>query len=143
MSKPASRHGCTKSACNTGVGELKTGQGLVAMNTAFMAAGVPAVLSSLWSAPDEATNQIMTNFYSFLKKGQTKSLALKNAKLKYLKSTKDPNLKHPYYWAGFIVTGDVSAIASPSQSNTIYVALLVIAGLFVLLFLGKRFISKV
>ena len=131
------------SACNTGVGELKTGQGLVAMNTAFMAAGVPAVLSSLWSAPDEATNQIMINFYSFLKKGQTKSLALKNAKLKYLKSTKDPNLKHPYYWAGFIVTGDVSAIASPSQSNTIYVALLVIAGLFVLLFLGKRFRSKV
>ena len=130
------------SACNTGVGELKTGQGLVAMNTAFMAAGVPAVLSSLWSAPDEATNQIMTNFYSFLKKGETKSQALKNAKLKYLKSTKDPNLKHPYYWAGFIVTGDVSAIASPSQTNPIYIALLVIAGLVFLLFLVKRFKSK-
>ncbi|TXE12760.1 CHAT domain-containing protein [Seonamhaeicola algicola] len=105
------------SACNTGVGKLKTGQGIVSMNTAFTAAGVPAVLSSLWSAPDMATQQIMTAFYRHLKNGETKSIALKNAKLDYLNSTDDPNLKHPYYWAGFILTGDTSAIILNSTDN--------------------------
>ncbi|WP_405574019.1 CHAT domain-containing protein [Winogradskyella sp. Asnod2-B02-A] len=103
------------SACNTGVGELKTGQGVVSMNTAFTAAGVPSVLSSLWSAPDEATQNIMTSFYKHLKKGDLKSNAIRKAKLDYLESVDDPNLTHPYYWAGFVLTGDTSAIVSPTN----------------------------
>ena len=98
------------SACNTGVGDVKTGKGIVSMNTAFTAAGVPSVLSSLWSAPDIATQQIMTTFYKHLKNGEHKDLALKNAKLDYLNNTEDPNLRHPYYWAGFVLTGDTSPI---------------------------------
>ncbi len=124
------------SACNTGVGELKTGQGVVSMNTAFTAAGVPSVLSSLWSAPDEATQKIMTLFYKNLKKGETKNTALKNAKLDYLNTTDDPNLKHPYYWAGFILTGDTSAIVSPT--NYWLYAIVSVALILIFFIVAKR-----
>ncbi|MFK7834568.1 MAG: CHAT domain-containing protein [Winogradskyella sp.] len=125
------------SACNTGVGEFKTGQGIVSMNTAFTAAGVPSVLSSLWSAPDDATQKIMTSFYKHLKAGNSKSVSLKNAKIDYLKTTEDPNLKHPYYWAGFVLTGDTSAIISQTN-NWWYVGLVLILVLILSWFIKKR-----
>ncbi|WP_179351149.1 CHAT domain-containing protein [Winogradskyella vidalii] len=129
------------SACNTGVGEFKTGKGIVSMNTAFTAAGVPSVLSSLWSAPDEATEKIMTSFYKHLKKGETKSEALKNAKLDYLKITDDPNLKHPYYWAGFVLTGDTSAIVS-STNYWLYGVVTFVLILIVFIIAKRRLIPK-
>ncbi len=121
------------SACNTGVGQLKTGKGIISMTTAFTAAGVPSVLSSLWSAPDEATEKIMTSFYGHLKKGETKNTALKNAKLDYLKNTDDPNLKHPYYWAGFVLTGDTSAIVTATNYWWYISVVLVLVGLLFLI----------
>ena len=111
------------SACNTGVGELKTGKGIVSMNTAFTAAGVPSVLSSLWSAPDAATEQIMKAFYKNLKQGYSKSKALKKAKQTYLNNTEDPLLKHPFYWAGFVISGDTSPIIEKKNSSAIWIAL--------------------
>ncbi len=121
------------SACNTGVGQLKTGKGIVSMTTAFTAAGVPSVLSSLWSAPDAATEKIMTSFYDHLKKGETKNKALKNAKLDYLKNTDDPNLKHPYYWAGFVLTGDTSVIVTATNYWWYISVVLVLVGLLFLI----------
>ena len=129
------------SACNTGVGEFKTGKGIVSINTAFTAAGVPSVLSSLWSAPDEATEKIMTSFYKHLKKGETKSEALKNAKQDYLKNIDDPNLKHPYYWAGFVLTGDTSAIVSPTN-YWLYGVVTFVLILIVFIIAKRRLIPK-
>jgi len=118
------------SACNTGVGELKTGSGVVSMNTAFISAGVPSVLSSLWSAPDLSTQKIMISFYEHLKSGSPKDLALKNAKLEYLKNTDDTNLKHPYYWAGFVLSGDTTPlIESNNKAQYIVLAILILAAL--------------
>ncbi|WP_179318930.1 CHAT domain-containing protein [Winogradskyella helgolandensis] len=108
------------SACNTGVGELKTGKGIVSMNTAFTAAGVPSVLSSLWSAPDDATQEIMIAFYKHLKEGSDKSEALQLAKQDYLNTTENELLKHPYYWAGFVVSGDISSIATKESDDIWY-----------------------
>jgi CHAT domain-containing protein/tetratricopeptide (TPR) repeat protein len=122
------------SACNTGVGELKTGNGIISMNTAFTSAGVPSVLSSLWSAPDDATQKIMTAFYGYLKAGNPKNIALKKAKIDYLESTKDSNLKHPYYWAGFVLTGDVSPIVI---STNYWVYALVALGLLAIYLLVR------
>lgn len=110
------------SACNTGVGELKTGKGIVSMNTAFTAAGVPSVLSSLWSVPDNATQQIMVSFYKHLKDGNDKAEALKKAKQDFLNSSKEVmSLKHPYYWAGFVVSGDISPIVDQEDHTVWYV----------------------
>jgi hypothetical protein len=52
----------------------------------------------------------MAFFYKHLSAGETKDEALKNAKLDYLKYTEDDLLKHPYYWSGFVVTGNTDAL---------------------------------
>jgi len=124
------------SACNTGVGSYKTGKGVVSLNTAFTASGVPSVLSSLWSAPDKATKQLMVSFYKNLKQGDTKAIALQKAKVDYLKNAADTNLKHPYFWAGFVLSGDTSAITSPSNNFIWY--LTAIALIVLLAFSYKR-----
>lgn len=105
------------SACNTGIGNYETGKGIISLQTAFTAAGVPSVLSSLWSAPDKATQEIMVSFYKNLKKGLSKSRSLQLAKLDYLENTSETALKHPYFWAGFIVSGDVSPIQNSTPLN--------------------------
>jgi len=107
------------SACNTGVGEFKTGKGIVSMNTAFTAAGVPSVLSSLWSAPDDATKEIMVSFYKHLKDGNDKAEALQKAKQDFLSANENMSLDHPYYWAGFVMSGDISPIVD-KKNNTIW-----------------------
>ena len=122
------------SACNTSVGNLEKGKGVINVSRAFTYAGVPSTVKSLWKVPDKETSQIMISFYKYLKDGMQKNEALQLAKLDYLSSTDDSTLKHPYYWAGFIVSGDVSPIISPA-SGIIYVvlgALLLITGLFYL-----------
>ncbi len=119
------------SACNTGVGNFKTGKGMISLQTAFTATGVPSVLSSLWSAPDKATQEIMVSFYKYLKEGTTKSRALQLAKLNYLKNTSEKSLQHPFYWAGFIVSGDVSPIqnSTPLSDKIWLVSGVLLAGL--------------
>ena len=102
----------TLSACNTGFGRIDPIEGVLSLSRAFQYAGSKSTVTSLWRVPDKQTSVIMKDFYTNLKKGETKSEALKNAKLNYLLITDDPNLKHPYYWAGFILTGDTSAITT-------------------------------
>ncbi len=57
----------------------------------------------------------MVSFYENLEKGQPKNEALRNAKLSFIASTDDDNLKHPYYWAGFVLTGDTGNINTESN----------------------------
>lgn len=98
------------SACNTGVGGFQDGGNLVSMRSAFTMAGIPATVASLWNAPDESTKEIMIALYKNLKQGDDKATALQKAKLGYLNSTQDENLQHPFYWAGFVLSGDESPI---------------------------------
>jgi len=104
------------SACNTGIGGFKDGGDLVSMHHAFTTAGIPATVSSLWNVPDESTKEIMIAFYKNLQQGQDKATALKQAKLDYLKNTKNENLQHPFYWAAFVLSGDDSPIQLPQVS---------------------------
>lgn len=100
------------SACETGSGTFHQGEGVRSLGNGFLYAGVPAVLMSLWKVPDESTSKIMKSFYEYLKDGQTKDVALQKAKLDYLERTVAPELRHPYYWAGFVLSGDEAPIAS-------------------------------
>ena len=128
------------SACNTGNGKVDASEGVLSLSRAFMFAGSSATIMSLWKVPDKQTSQIMTDFYRNLKSGQTKSIALRNAKLDYLDSTEDDNFKHPYYWAGFVLSGDTSAIiSSDSYWYYIILALIVILGVG---FLIKKTVIK-
>ncbi|MCC6462414.1 MAG: CHAT domain-containing protein [Saprospiraceae bacterium] len=97
------------SACNTGVGQLRLGEGILSLSRAFTQAGVPATIMSLWKAPDEATRTLMVAFYTHLKAGQRKDEALRLAKWQYLEQCAE-DVSSPYYWAGFAGTGAVAPL---------------------------------
>ncbi len=126
------------SACNTGLGITENAKGSISLQRAFIMAGVPATISSLWEAPDDATKKIMTQFYSNLKNGEPKNLALRNAKLHYIASAEDDAITVPYYWAGFVLFGDYNALTYTNDFNLNYLFLLIGVGL-ILLFLFKSF----
>ena len=107
------------SACNTGYGKLSRGEGIMSLSRAFSYAGVPSTVMSLWKVPDQPTAQIMVEFYKNLKKGQTKDVALRGAKLNWLDNTSAHEFKHPYYWAGFIASGDMKSL-SLNTNNYLY-----------------------
>lgn len=97
------------SACSTGYGKLKRGEGIMSIARAFFYAGVPNVIMTLWPVGDESGGKLMTHFYRNLVRGESKDVALRNAKLSFLEEA-DPITQHPFYWSGYIVVGDNSAI---------------------------------
>lgn len=120
------------SACNTGTGVIDDTKGAISLHRAFTQAGVPTTVSSLWSAPDSATQQIMVNFYEELKSGKTKAKALQLAKLNYLENTKNAELRAPFYWAGFVINGNNNPVSvSNSSFDSITLWTILIAGLLI------------
>ncbi|GAB2676783.1 hypothetical protein GCM10027036_33180 [Flavihumibacter cheonanensis] len=103
------------SACNTGIGAMVKGEGLMSLSHAMSAAGVRSSVYSLWEVPDKETAEIITGFYQYLGKGYDKAAALQHAKNDFLKA--NPAKQHPYYWAGFILNGNTAAI---QQKNSYY-----------------------
>jgi CHAT domain-containing protein/lipopolysaccharide biosynthesis regulator YciM len=92
------------SACPTGLGKLMRGEGMVGLTRAFMYAGSPRVVVSLWEVNDMATPEFMKAFYKGLTHGDTTTAALRRAKLAMLKSD-TPAYHHPYFWAPFVLVG--------------------------------------
>jgi CHAT domain-containing protein len=109
------------SACNTGLGKESAGRSLESFQRAFTFSGVPATVVSLWEVPDQSTSEIMGSFYQYLKNGDTKSKALKKAKLNYLSKHQGTKLVEPYYWTGFVLYGDESVVDIPSSKVVWYV----------------------
>jgi CHAT domain-containing protein/Tfp pilus assembly protein PilF len=93
----------TLSACDTGVGEVKGGEGVYGLRRAFFLAGAETVVMSLWSVSDYVTRQMMTGYYSGLKKGLGRGDALRQSQLAMLTRA---NRRHPFYWASFIQAGE-------------------------------------
>lgn len=131
------------SACQTNLGELKRGEGVMSLNRGFTYAGAKSLISSLWSVNDRATAKIFGQFYAELKEGKTKAEALHQAKLAYLSSTDLPDEeKSPYYWAGFIHYGDDSPLELQQSSFSRNTLLLLAAGALMAGLLFGRFIQK-
>ena len=97
------------SACNTGSGQLRKGEGIMSLARGFFYAGCPSIIMSLWEVEDESGTQIMTSFYKNLKHGKDKDESLRLAKLEYLESV-NSRRAHPHYWLGFVSIGDNSAL---------------------------------
>ena len=129
----------TLSACETGIGKEVKGKGVISLSNAFAYSGVKSTVMSLWKVPDQETSTLMISFYENLNKGQDKDDALRNAKLHYIKSIDDEVLKHPYYWAGFVISGD----SSPLQNQTpFYYYIIALSFLVILILSIKRFKSR-
>jgi CHAT domain-containing protein len=88
------------SACETGRGDVKLGQGVYGLRRALGVAGVETVVTSLWKVDDAATGALMEAYYRHLLAGEGRATALREA-MKELRKQKP----HPYYWAPFIALG--------------------------------------
>ncbi len=95
----------TLSACESGLGLVQGGEGVLGLTWAFLAAGNRGVVSSLWSVNDTATAELMVGLYRELANGRNKAEALRLAALKV---RADPKTSHAAYWAAFQFTGDWS-----------------------------------
>jgi CHAT domain-containing protein/Tfp pilus assembly protein PilF len=91
------------SACDTGVGEVRTGEGVYGLRRAFVLAGAESLVMSLWPVSDYSTRTLMTSYYKNLKQGMGRGAALHQVQLDLLK--RNPQL-HPFYWANFIQSGE-------------------------------------
>ncbi|MBC6997399.1 CHAT domain-containing protein [Cytophaga sp. FL35] len=114
----------TLSACQTGIGSLQTGQGMLSLSKGFQYAGAKALVHTQWKINDKSSVQLMDSFYKFLSEGATKSEALRKAKLTYLQNTDDSLLKHPYYWAAYAVSGNNSPVST--DNSFWYLAMLLV-----------------
>jgi CHAT domain-containing protein len=94
----------TLSACQTGLGKRVDGEGILGLAHAFETAGARSLVVSLWNVNDFSTSQFMAAFYRALKAGMPKAGALRAARAEVLRSA-NPLLRHPYYWAGFVLIG--------------------------------------
>jgi CHAT domain-containing protein/tetratricopeptide (TPR) repeat protein len=93
----------TLSACDTGVGEVKNGEGVYGLRRSFFLAGAETLVMSLWPVSDYVTRELMTAYYTGLKNGLGRGQALRQAQLSVMKRK---GREHPFYWASFIQSGE-------------------------------------
>ena len=100
----------TLSACQTGLGKLLDGEGVVGMSRAFLYAGSNSVLTSLWNVNDASTAELMRLVYRDLARGLRRDDALRAAKLQLIRGPQS-TWRHPYYWASFVLLGDSAPVS--------------------------------
>jgi len=96
------------SACNTGMGDVKSGEGVYGLRRAFTQAGAKSLVMSMWSVPDEETKELMVEFYKNMLSGNmNRAQALRQAALKQMKTVKKRHgHANPYFWGAFVFMGE-------------------------------------
>jgi CHAT domain-containing protein/Flp pilus assembly protein TadD len=95
------------SACDTGVGEVKNGDGVYGLRRALVLAGAETQVMSLWAVSDRATRGLMVSYYRKLQEGEGRGEALRRVQLEMLKRA---GWRHPFYWASFIQSGEWASL---------------------------------
>jgi len=124
------------SACETGLGDVKNGDGVYGLRRALVLAGSESQVMSLWQVSDAATRDLMKSYYTRLQGGEGRTEALRQVQLEMLKGlagvqgaagerglldssgakTQTVNYSHPYYWASFIQSGAWSGIENKTAA---------------------------
>ena len=116
------------SACETGVGKLVDGEGVMSLSRGVLYAGCPSVVTTLWPANDQSTAYIINHFYKYMDAGYDLTNALRLSKLDFIKNY--PRQKNPSYWAHLILVGQKKSLyaSSPLPYGFVSVAFIIIAG---------------
>lgn len=132
------------SACETGQGLYHEGEGVMSLARAFMYAGAPAVVMSLWQVNDQSTQMLMQYFYLNLENGLDKAEALRQAKIEYMAAV-NGQAAHPAFWAAFVQLGDSAPVLLKGKKTT-YAQYFLYGGLsllaLLLSFLGFRYLKS-
>ncbi|MEM6804423.1 MAG: CHAT domain-containing tetratricopeptide repeat protein [Bacteroidota bacterium] len=120
---PTMRYGADlliMSACNSGLGRIVSGEGIMNFGRAFRLAGIPNTVMSLWEVDDYSPSEIMPYFISYLQQGMPKTQALNEARRAYLESQDEGNsFASPFYWAHFVLVGNPDPIYK-KQTDSIW-----------------------
>jgi len=96
------------SACDTGLGEVKAGEGVYGLRRAFTQAGTRSLVMSMWQVPDQETKELMVEFYKNIRSGKmNRCQALRQAALKQLKTVRARyGNANPFFWGAFVFMGE-------------------------------------
>ncbi len=121
------------SSCNTGMGLLNSGEGILSLARGFIYAGSQSAIMSMWEIEDRSGTEIIKSFYHFLKNGNTKSNSLRKARINYLK-TADQLRSHPYFWSTLVVYGNNAPLYYSKQLFLIIGTIILLVSVFLIFF---------
>ncbi|MCX6332962.1 MAG: CHAT domain-containing protein [Bacteroidia bacterium] len=125
------------SSCNTGIGTLSSGEGILSLARGFLYSGSQSVVMSLWRIEDRSGTDIIKMFYNNLEKGMSKSKALHKSRHEYLRTASQLR-SHPYFWSTLVIFGDDAAVFIPWKIITGSSILVIISALSVFFYFRKR-----
>ena len=125
----------TLSACESGIGNLNRGEGLMSLARGFYFSGANSIASTLWKINDASSTRLMDGFYLNLSEHQSKNIALQKAQVNFINSNRGNALRHPYYWSGFVISGNTTALSTTKYWPYIVITLVLTV---LLLFYFKR-----
>ncbi len=131
------------SACETGIGKMARGEGIMSLARGFSFAGAKSIFTTLWSVNDQATANMVLLFYENIQQAQPKDLALQNAKIQFIKAANN-EVAHPFFWSPYILIGDSVPLEGLNTTNGwllwgLFVGGVVVAGAIIAVL---RFYSK-
>jgi CHAT domain-containing protein len=124
------------SACETGRGELVRNEGVMSFARAFLYAGCPSTINTLWKADDYSTAEILRRFYTHLNAGDSKSVALQKAKLEFVHD--NPVFRNPAYWSHIVIMGNADALYKKKQPGKIWVVTGISFSVFIFFFIRNK-----
>lgn len=127
------------SACESGLGEWKQGEGVMSLARAFAYAGAKGLVATLWSVNEVSSSTLFESFYQHLCEGKSKAEALHLAKLDYLNDAEIPAFqKTPYYWAALAYVGEDSVVQMGNTPTMVFVIGGLVLGIGVLMFVFAK-----
>lgn len=125
------------SACQTGYGKFQLGEGISSLAKLFSDAGTKSLLFTLWNVDDYASAELMTLYYSYLESGLEKDLALQAAQKTYLQKNEETK-NIPFFWAGFVVSGDVAPVYKSRLPLFSILIVIAIIGFLIVMLIRKK-----
>jgi len=106
-------------ACESGLGALQEGEGMISLAYSMQYAGCPSTVMSLWKIDERTSARLTEQMLKYLGRGETRLDALRRAKLDYLQSA-SPDQRHPYYWSGLVLMGQEGAMPGRKRASPLW-----------------------